>query len=244
MQIRLKWWDIPLGILLILVWASPVIIDLLKVENSVWGIRIVFIGFSACSIVTFWQIILDRKRNEKQFEDLRKQFKEKLSILIKASVSEMLDLATRSIINNPSISLRANIMLVRGHLLKMFYYSSNMALDPDTRFETEKLKGCAGTAWANGQPTFADTSIPGAMGAATWNLTEEEKQITKKAVSILSIPLWRIENQDDNNEVFGVFSIDSSIPLSVVNFRDEAIQNRAVGFSLVLSILLRAEENL
>jgi len=103
--------------------------------------------------------------------------------------------------------------------------------DPDINIILNPGRGVAGKAFKENKPKIGDTSLMSQAGADDWNLTPEEKEITRNVKSIISVPIRHVENRE---KVLGVFSVDSTDSLkdTILGVKDfqELLQKTSKAF--------------
>lgn len=139
--------------------------------------------------------------------------------------------------------LRANVMIAekrfstgllptRESYLTMKYDAGNY---PDAEREQEYVvgEGCAGTCFAENDPTY----YPSDCGAQIEeSLSATKREITEEIDSILSVPIY--SNNNTEREPIGVLNIDSPQPLSDTGFDKEVVQTLAMRHASVVGDII------
>lgn len=139
--------------------------------------------------------------------------------------------------------LRANVMIAekrfstgllptRESYLTMKYDAGNY---PDAEREQEYVvgEGCAGTCFAENDPTY----YPSDCGAQIEeSLSATKREITEEIDSILSVPIY--SNNNTEREPIGVLNIDSPQPLSDTGFDKEVAQTLAMRHASVVGDII------
>lgn len=115
------------------------------------------------------------------------------------------------------------------------HHHCNMEGRPDAGIILHPGRGVAGKAFKENRPKIGDTTLMAQPGADDWNLTENEKAVTKDIKSVISFP---IRHDQDKNKVIGVLNIDSTenladTPFQKSDFRTE-VEQITKGFSKLI----------
>ena len=112
-------------------------------------------------------------------------------------------------------TIRANVMIVSKEELHMLA-SVNMLVFPDYKVRLRKGQGCAGVAWQQAldatvsdfwKPVVAtSTDLTAGLKKDRWRLTDEQIQLTRHILWIVSIPLFR--SSQGQRTFLGVLNFD------------------------------------
>lgn len=99
-------------------------------------------------------------------------------------------------------------LMIRHHYNMKGYLDLNIILHPG--------RGVSGKAFKENIPKIGDTTLINHPGGDDWNLTSEEKKITEKVKSIISVPIRHVNDKD---KVVGVLNVDSTEELKDTPFQ-------------------------
>ncbi len=165
-------------------------------------------------------IRIRKKRRERE----KKYIPSKDPRAVIPTILENLLSEVKRVINNPTIPLRANVMLPRGNKLYI-EYSVNMEDAPDLNMALDKGVGCAGTAWEIGKMVYGDLTIGRPQN---WGLSKKQTEMTKLLKSILSVPIIA------KGRVIGVLNLDSTEPIYKVKFDRRGVQRIVAKTALLI----------
>jgi hypothetical protein len=130
--------------------------------------------------------------------------------------NKILDVASLSLAPRYAYDFRACILMPQNNflnrlhlqspMLEIKFFSSDMANAPDRYIKLDKHQGVSGQAWGSGEILVGDLTIPDTGDGPRWNLSKEQRELTKHLKAILAVPIL-----SPASDVIGVLCFDSEM---------------------------------
>lgn len=209
----------------------------IAVANAVGGVPWpVWIGTLVAPVVLgSWQIRQGNISKARVLEEVQSELNKRNRELSEANINEALRQAARIMSPNDPNG-RANVMLIGSDNRLHIAYHFNMAEAPDLGVRFDKYQGCTGHAWALGEQAFADLKdIDEAELRRTWKLSPDQINLTAAVKSIICTPIRDPRNRES---IAGVFSVDSTLPLTQTRFDGHETAEEGLKVAEVIARLL------
>ncbi|NJD78716.1 MAG: GAF domain-containing protein [Candidatus Methanoperedens sp.] len=208
-----------------------------SIISSVIQVITVIISVSTNVIGYFWVLVLIGVTGT---INIVANLKEKRQVKNRDHLIEtILELAVKNIGANESGKYRAAIMLpdVDNNFLTI-KHQYNMVFHNDRLIKIKPATGCAGKAYNEKRPIIGDIRT---HGHEYYGLDAEQiKFVWKDMKTIISNPLFDSAHMENQN-VIGVFNIDTSKELEQSGFQDTKVGDTIRDYSALLSLILSGE---
>lgn len=135
-------------------------------------------------------------------------------------IEKMLELMLGSLWGEEAHHFRSNVMIFDSKTKRLqIQYSCHMQGAIDRNLSLDPKQGCAGKAFSSNLPYVVD------LTTATHNQYNiDPTKVWKSMKSVMSVPIC---DDEHNEHVIGVLSIDSDLDYNTVKFREDKVLNTA-----------------